>query len=446
MIYLDHAATTPLDPRAREAMLPWLDCANPSSQHAAGREARMAIDVAREFVAEAMRCLPGEVIFTSSGTEACVTAILGAARSNLGATPSDPSPANSSATLSGSSPAAPTATGITSSQRGRLGGGRNRILMGAVEHHAVLHCEKQLRELGYEVDLIPATKAGAIDVSRLEVTDDVLLVCAMHANNETGAITDVDAVVEKCKSAGALFFCDAVQSFGKLPLPDADLIAVSAHKVYGPKGVGALRIRAGVKIEPLMAGGGQEREMRGGTENVAAIAGFGAATTFWQIAREPTESPAPDGFLSRVADFLMPPLVENQHIPEIRMPVYPDDGGYHIVEARNRFIDEVRRLIPSVIFTAEGAPCLPTHANLRIPGVSAEVALINLDRLGIAASSGAACSSGSVEPSHVLIATGLTEAEAAEGLRFTFGRNNTERQAKKAAQCLADAVSAAKAR
>ena len=361
MIYLDHAATTPLDPRAREAMLPWLDCANPSSQHAAGREARMAIDVAREQVSASMNCLPGEVIFTSSGTEACVTAILGAARAGLRAS-------------------------------------RKLILIGAAEHHAVLHCEKQLCEHGYEVGFIPATPAGAMDVSKLDVTDDVLIVCAMHANNETGAITNVELVAEKCKAAGALFFCDQVQTFTKLPLPDADLIAVSAHKVYGPKGVGALRIRAGVKIEPLIAGGGQEREMRGGTENVAAIVGFGVACEHLQWSQAP---PA------------------------------------------QTFIDEVRRLIPSAIFTAETAPCLPAHVHLRIPGVSAEVALINLDRLGVAASSGAACSSGSVEPSHVLIAAGLSEEEAAEGLRFTFGMGNRTHEAKEAAMALKEAVASA---
>ncbi|MEO7453128.1 MAG: cysteine desulfurase family protein [Fimbriimonadales bacterium] len=364
MIYLDHAATTPLDAQAKEEMLHWLDCANPSSQHARGREARMAIDVAREFVAEAMNCLPGEVIFTSSGTEACVLAIIGAARAGVNGT-------------------------------------RKRVLFGAAEHHAVLHCEKQLRELGYSVEFVPATPAGAMDVTRLAVTDDVLLVCAMHANNETGAITDVDSVAEKCRAAGALLFCDAIQSFGKLPLPDADIIAVSGHKVYGPKGVGALRIRAGVKIEPLIAGGGQEREARGGTENVAAIAGMG------EVCRTGSTNPT---------------------------------------SPKEAFTAEIRKLLPQAIFTSEGAPCLPTHAHLRIPGVSAEVSLINLDRLGVAASSGAACSSGSVEPSHVLIAAGRSEKEAAEGLRFTFGKDNTERQAKTAAALLAEAVNATQAR
>ncbi|MDQ2985649.1 MAG: cysteine desulfurase [Armatimonadota bacterium] len=356
MIYLDNAATTPLDPRAREAMLPWLDCANPSSLHHRGREARMAIDVARELVADAMECIPGEVIFTSSGTEAVVTALLGAARAGLS-------------------------------------GSRKRILMGAAEHHAVLHCEKQLRELGYKVEFIPPTSAGAFDVSRLVVADDVLLVAAMHANNETGAITDVSTVASLCRDRGALFFCDAVQTFGKVPLPDADLIAASAHKVYGPKGVGALRVRAGVKIEPVMAGGGQEREMRGGTENVAAIVGFGEVCRAGQTC-----------------------------------PTGPTDA----------FVSEVRRLVPHAVFIALDAPCLPTHAHLRIPGVSAEVALINLDRLGVAASSGAACSSGSVEPSHVLLAMGLNETQAAEGLRFTFGRQTTVEEAKQAASCLAE--------
>jgi cysteine desulfurase len=324
----------------------------------------MEIDAAREIVAETMHCLPGELIFTSSGTEACVTAIIGAARAGLGSS-------------------------------------RKRVLMGAAEHHAVLHCESQLRELGYVVELVPATRAGAMDVARLDVTHDVVLVCAMHANNETGAITDVDVVAAKCRAAGAQFFCDAVQTFGKLPLPDADFVAVSAHKVHGPKGAGALRVGAGLKIPPLIAGGGQEREMRGGTENVAAIVGFGEACRISQTC-----------------------------------PTGPATA----------FREEVRRLIPIAVFTAEGTPCLPTHVHLRVPRVSAQVALMNLDRLGVAASSGAACSSGSVEPSHVLLATGLAEDEAAEGLRFSFGRGNTEREAKIAAALLAEAVSATQAR
>jgi cysteine desulfurase len=358
MIYLDHAATTPLDERAREAMLPWLDCANPSSQHARGREARMEIDAAREKAAASLGCLPGEVIFTSSGTEACVTAVLGTARAALDSS-------------------------------------RRRILIGAAEHHAVLHCQKQLAELGFRVELVPATRAGAMDLAELNITDEVLLVCAMHANNETGAITDVDAIGEKCREKGVMFFCDAVQSFKKLDLPDAELVAVSGHKINGPKGVGALRVRAGTKIEPLMSGGGQEREMRGGTENVAAIVGFGVACEM---------------------------------------------GHTVLTEPADVFREEVRRLIPQAVISCADVASLRTHVHLRIPGVSAEVALINLDRLGIAASSGAACSSGSVEPSHVLLAAGLSESAAVEGLRFTFGRGNTIGEAKQAATALATAV------
>ena len=369
----------------------------------------MQIDAARELVAATMDCLPGEVIFTSSGTEACVTAILGVARAGVG-------------------------------------GSRKRVLMGAAEHHAVLHCREQLEELGFVVETVPASPSGAMDVSRLDLGDDVLLVCAMHANNETGAITDVDAVASACKDVGALYFCDAIQTFGKLSLPDADLIAVSAHKVCGPKGVGALRIRAGVKVEPLVAGGGQEREMRGGTENVAAIVGFGSTVMFWGLPQT-KEQRAEDGPLEKVAEWLMPPLERRE--PEtspVKMPAYPDDGGYHLVEARDRFVHEVRQLLPDAMFAALDSACLPTHAHVRVPGVSAEVVLINLDRLGVAASSGAACSSGSVEPSHVLLAMGLTEREASEGLRFTFGTGNTERHARKAAEFLAQAVNEARAR
>lgn len=319
----------------------------------------MAIDEAREVLAAAMGCLPGEVIFTSSGTEAMVTAVLGIARS--------------------------------------ADGERNKVVISGAEHECALRCREPLEDMGFEVTIAPVDAGGAVVPDTLCIDERTLLVAAMHANNETGAISDAEAISQRCKEFGAVLVCDAVQTLGRLPLPDADLLAVSAHKLYGPKGVGALRIRAGVKLKPLMVGGGQEREMRSGTENVAAIVGFAEAVRRYQ----------------------------------------PSDADRL---ARDAFVAEVRNLLPRAVFSALDQPCLPGHAHVRIPGVPAAVALINLDRAGVAASSGAACSSGSVEPSHVLLATGLPEAEAAEGLRFSFGRDSSVEEAIEAARLLAKAV------
>jgi cysteine desulfurase len=369
-IYLDHAASTPLDPRVREAMLPWLDCANPSSLHSEGRKARMAIDESREFVADAIGCLPGELIFTSSGTESANLALVGAAWANR------------------HSP-------------------RNRILISAAEHHCVLSARPLLEGLGYSVEETPVTMGGWSDVDALReaASDDVLLVCAMHANNETGAINDTDAIATICRDNGALYLCDAVQSFGIIETAtiDADFVTVSGHKIYGPKGVGALMLRAGARIQPMLLGGGQEREMRAGTENVAAIVGFAAAVRF---AREDT------------------------------------DRKTRMGAARDSFVHRLRKLVPEAVFPAldtDYSRTLPGHAHLRIPGVDAETTLINLDRLGIAASSGAACSSGSVEPSHVLLAMGMGADEAGEGLRFSFGKDTTTADAAEAAARVAQA-------
>jgi cysteine desulfurase len=350
-LYLDHAATTPLLPEAREAMLPWLDqFGNPSSLHAEGRAAKDAIDQAREILSDSLGCLFAEVLFTSSGTEAANLAILGAALNN-----SDTK--------------------------------RNRILLGATEHHCVLHTQPLLKKLGYLVDLLPVDKNSQTKVENLG--DDVLLLSLMHANNETGAIQPVHEVAELCRENGVLFHCDAVQTFLKFPLPDADLLTLSAHKVNGPKGVGAIRIRAGVKLQPLMLGGGQEREMRAGTENVAGIAGFGAAVH--KNRQNPTNlREIRDGFLV--------------HLSPDAVPTVPDK-----------------------------TQTLDTHAHIRFPGIDAETMLIKLDRMGVAASSGAACSSGSLEPSHVLLAMGYSPQEAKEGLRFTFGLGNTFEQAVEAA-------------
>ena len=356
-IYLDHAATTPLRTEARESMLPWLDhgYGNPSSLHYEGRKAKDAIDHARETLSNALGSLFAEVLFTSSGTEAANLAIIGAALNN-----SEPK--------------------------------RTRILFGAAEHHCVIHTAPILNKLGFQMDTIRVNRESVLDLNDLEskLGPDVLLVSVMHANNETGAIQPVREVSELSHRHGALYHCDAVQTFLNLPgalIPQIqpDLLTVSGHKVNGPKGVGAIYIRAGVKLQPLTVGGGQEREMRAGTENVAAIAGFAAAI---------------------------------QHHKQDQRQL-----------ARDAFLAKLQNAVPTV----PQAAVLPGHAHVRFPGIDAETMLIRLDLAGISASSGAACSSGSLEPSHVLLACGYSEQEAKEGLRFTFGLGNTVEEAQRAA-------------
>lgn len=351
-IYLDYAATAPLMPEALQAMAPWLEggnFGNPSSLHADGRAARGVLDIAREQVSNALGCEFGEVVFTSGGTEAINLALVGVALA-------------------------------------AMDGHRTRVLVGATEHHAVLETEPVLAALGCAVELIPVDGFGRIDLSVLDelLADDVLLVSVMFANNELGTWQPVQEVARLAARHDARFHCDAVQTFG-IPGPDdepwnvgslgADLVSVSAHKLGGPKGVGALYVKAGTPIEPVMRGGGQEREMRAGTENVAGIAGFGAVTTRSTDAR---------GRL----------------------------------KARNAFASALE----GVEFTVpDDVPTHPGILHVRASGLSAETILIRLDRAGVSASSGAACSSGAIEPSHVLTACGYSTLEAKEGLRFSFG-------------------------
>lgn len=356
-IYLDHAATTPLRPEVLEAMQPWLrqEYGNPSSLHAEGRAAKHAIDQAREIISDSLNALFAEVIFTGSGTEAANMAIIGAALAN-----EDP--------------------------------GRSRVLFGSAEHHCALETAPMLERLGYSVELIPVDRHARVTAEDLKplLNEDVLLVAVMHANNELGTINPAKELCELTQKQGALFFCDAVQTFPHLQPAEigADLLSLSAHKIGGPKGIGALYIRAGTRIQPLIQGGGQERELRAGTENVSAIVGLGVAVSSFELG---TKHAARDDFLQN----LSPAFV---------------------------------RTVPNTSLT------LPGHAHVRLPDVSAETMLIKLDRLGISASSGAACSSGSLEPSHVLLACGYSQEEAREGLRFTFGSGTSVESAIEAAE------------
>ncbi len=372
-IYLDHAATTPLCAEARDAMAPWLDreFGNPSSLYEEGRRAKEAIDAAREVVSSALGCLFGEVVFTSSGTEAANLALIGGAVAHKG--------------------------------------DRRRVLLSAAEHHCVVNTRPMLERLGCSVELIPVDEFARPDSSPLNraIGDDVLLVAAMHANNELGTVTDVSVVAEIAHESGALFLCDAVQTFPWLgderwTVNDlsADLLCISAHKIGGPKGVGALYIKSGTDVSALALGGGQEREMRAGTENVAAIVGFAAAV------RASLDDPGQGSRKTRARNAFRRALIE-QETPKLH-------------------------LIP------EDIEVLPGHFHVRFEGVSAESLLILLDRMGVSASAGAACSSGSIEPSHVLLACGWGES-AGEGVRFTFGASTTEEVAIEAAARVAEA-------
>jgi len=344
-------------------MLPWLEggFGNASSLHYEGRKAKDAIDSARETLSGSLGCLFAEVLFTSGGTEAANMAIIGAALNNLGT-------------------------------------GRTRILLGASEHHCVVNTAPMLAALGYRVQIVPTDFEARIDQNALAslLADDVLLVSCMHANNELGSVNPIRQIADAVHHYGALFHTDAVQTFHAPGLNwtisdlEADLITVSGHKIYGPKGTGATYTRAGVKLKPIIVGGGQEREMRGGTENVASIVGFGAAVRL----------PSPDGIA--------------------------------IETARDHFLDLLRPH-GAVESLSSRQNTLIGHAHVRFPGIDAETMLIVLDRNGVSASSGAACSSGSIEPSHVLLACGYSQDEARQGLRFSFGRDSSLHQASEAA-------------
>lgn len=369
-IYLDHAATTPLLPEAAEAMASWSSAqfGNPSSLHADGRRAKDAVDQAREVFSGAFGALFGEVLFTGSGSEACQLAIVGP----ILADDRDPR--------------------------------RNRILVSASEHHAVLHTQKLVERLGCRMETVAVDGEGRIRIDNLsqKLGDDVLSVSAMAANNETGAINPLAEIGELVRRHGALFHVDAVQVLPHRWRPEewsADMVSAAPHKFYGPKGIGVLYVRGGTPLEAVQSGGGQERNMRGGTENVAGIVGAAVACQAalengaeWERAMQS----ARDAFESCVGD--------------------------------------------TVQWTTKGLRTVG-HSHCRLPGIDAQTMLIRLDRRGISASSGAACSSGSLDPSHVLMACGMTHREASEGLRFTFGKGSTVDQAMIAADALTSEAS-----
>ncbi|MFN3974578.1 MAG: cysteine desulfurase family protein [Dehalococcoidia bacterium] len=377
-IYLDHAATTSVRPEVLEAMLPYFSqrFGNPSSIHTLGQEARKALEDARETVASILGCRASEVVFTSGGTESNNAAIKGVALA--------------------------------------LRHTGNHIVTSAIEHHAVLHTCHQLEQLDFQITLVPVDRYGIVDPDAVgrAITERTILVSIMYANNEVGTvepIPDIARVVrERGKALGRSipFHTDAVQAPGFLDLDvnalGVDLLSISAHKFHGPKGVGVLYIRRNTPYEPLLMGGGQEKERRSGTENVPGIVGLATALT---LAEE--ERPTVSARLSRLRDY---------------------------------FIARVLELVPGAILNGHPTRRLPNNAHFCFPGVEGEPVLLGLDMEGIYASSGSACSTGSLEPSHVLTAMGLPPDIARSSVRFTMGRDTSEEEIERVLRVLPDLV------
>lgn len=369
-VYFDHNATTPLDPRVLEAMMPYLTgpYANASSLHRFGRAARDAVERAREQVAAWIGCQPRDIIWTSGGTEANNLAI----------------------------------KGVVAARQGR-------VLYGATEHPAVMEAAESLRNSGHLVEAIAVDTTGQIDGSAFEAqlaAGPVRLVSLMRANNETGVLHDTARVAESVHRAGAVLHVDAVQAAGKIPVDfdelGADLMTLSSHKINGPKGLGALIVRPGTDLTPLHHGGAQERGLRGGTENVAAIVGFGAAAALAQA-----EMP------QRAADATV---------------------------LRDRLQQGLQAIPGVTLFGAGAVARLPNTLQFALPGFEGEALLMQLDRKGFGVSSGSACASGKGQPSHVLLAMQIDRDTAYGAIRVSFGAGNTLAEVERFLQALQNLV------
>jgi cysteine desulfurase len=357
-VYLDHNATTPMHPDVLAAMQPYLAerFGNPSSMHAWGREARQALEGSRQTVAQSLGATDKDcIVFTSGGTEADNLALRGVLDAQV------------------------------------EGGGH--LIVSAVEHYAVLHTAEHLARRGRDVTWLSVDGEGLLDPQdvRLAIRPDTVLVSLMHSNNETGVLFPIREVARICRERGVLFHTDAIQSFGKLPVNvealGVDLLSISGHKIRGPKGIGALYIRRGTKMLPLLTGGRQERSRRGGTENVAGAVGLARAA---ELTREDLEG-----------------------------------AGGRMAELRDRLESGLLAAIPEVRRNGHPTVRLPQTSSLAFPGTEAESLILALDLCGIGVSSGAACSSGSLEPSHVLTAMGLPHDRVQGSVRFSLGRGTT---------------------
>lgn len=371
-IYADNAATTALSPEVLQDMMPYLTTVygNPSSMYSIGSEAQKAIELARVDVAEAINALPREIFFTSGGSESDNWAIKGVARALKAK-------------------------------------GKNHIITSAFEHHAVLHTCDALKKEGFEITLLDVHSDGLVRPEELEaaIKDTTALVSIMYANNEIGTIQPIEELGAVCRRHGVLFHTDAVQAMGNVPIDvkkqNIDLLSMTAHKLHGPKGCGALYIRQGVRPQILIDGGAQERGMRAGTENVAGIVGLASAVK--------------------------------------RAKATMEQRTERLTGLRNRLIDSLSKIERSRL-NGDREKRLPGNINMCFEGIEGEALLLRLDLMGICASSGSACTSGSLDPSHVLLAIGLPHEIAHGSLRLSFSDETTEEDIDYIAKCVPQVV------
>ena len=357
-VYLDNAATTALSPKVLEQMMPYLTTiyGNPSSPHSFGQEARKGVDHARDQVAKALNALPEEIIFTGCGTESDNTVLFGVAE--------------------------------------RYAKKGNHIITTNVEHHAILHTCEALEKRGVEVTYLPVDENGMVTAEQVAnaITDKTILVSIMFANNEVGTIMPIAEVGKACRERGVLFHTDAVQAVGHVPIDvkamNIDMLSLSAHKFHGPKGVGALYMKKGIRLPSYVMGGAQERNRRAGTENVAGIVGLGAAIA---LATQTLE-----------------------------------ESAARMTKLRDKLIAGIAQRIPEVKLNGHPTMRLPNNVNYSIKYIEGESILLMLDMNGIAASSGSACTSGSLDPSHALLALGLSHEVAHGSVRLTLSDETTE--------------------
>ena len=371
-IYMDHGATTPVDPLVVDAMLPYFTekFGNASSLHSFGQEATSALEQSRQQVAASIGAKPEEIIFTSGGTESDNLAIKGIAYRN--------------------------------SDKGK------HIITSTIEHPAILNTCAYLEKEGFDVTYVPADSDGIIDMDELKkaIRDDTILISVMHANNEIGTIQPISDISKLAKEKSIYLHTDAVQSFGKIAVNvdelGVDMLSMSSHKIYGPKGVGALYVRKGTPLQALAHGGSHERSMRAGTENVSGIVGFAKAVS----------------------------LVYEHRI----------DDSKHMTQLRDSLIEKVMDSMDDVYLSGHAAKRLPNNVNLRFNFIEGESMLLFLDMKGIAISTGSACSSKSLEPSHVLTAIGLRPEDSHGSIRITFGKDNTQEEVDYVVEALIEVV------
>lgn len=375
-LYFDYCATTPVHPAVKDAMLPTLESmyGNPSSMHSFGQTARQQVETARNHVAEGIGALSEEVIFTSGATEANNIALAGA----MLALPKE----------------------------------KNHLIVSAIEHHAVLHTAEALAARGFEVTYLPVDHQGLISLDELSanIRPETGLISIMMVNNEVGSVQDIAGIGKIAREHGVLFHTDAVQAVNCFEIDvdvlRVDLLSLSAHKIYGPKGVGALYVREGTSIEPILFGGSQEKKYRPGTENVPAIVGLGAAMS-------------------------------------LRNDSYSLNFD-HFMRIRKELLEELHQIMPGVVINGPEDRPAPHVLSVSFPGVNGELMLFHLNRAGVAVSMGSACTSESIEPSHVLSAMGLPEEQIEGTLRISIGTPTTAKDVRQLIEFIGDALSQSK--